>query len=122
MFRVKSLDYKSHVLGSRKHVETKFMKIVNIGLSLQVIFVLFHLLQIRAFVLNRFGLYAVVYIELTLSIISLILGIIAFILNVRVKRTVFVISFGLLSCLWFVVIYLLPEAGIPPALPWLYSD
>ncbi|MGD6834833.1 hypothetical protein ACQCT5_22030 [Sutcliffiella halmapala] len=98
------------------------MKIVNLGLSLQLIYILFYLLQIRTFVLQHFGIYAVAYTELTLSIISLILGMIALFLKVWSKRTIFVISFGLLSCLWFIVIYLLPEAGIPPAIPWFYSN
>jgi len=32
-----------------------------------------------------------------------------------------VTGFGVLICLFFVFIYLLPEAGTPPAIPWLYS-
>ncbi len=98
------------------------MRIVNAGLLLQIIYILFYLLQIRTFVLQHFGIYAVAYTELTMSIISLILGITALILKDWSKRTLFVISFGILSCLWFIVIYLLPEAGIPPAIPWFYSN
>ncbi|MGM8365178.1 hypothetical protein ACLIBG_06805 [Virgibacillus sp. W0181] len=98
------------------------MKIANLGLSLQLIYVLFYLLQIRTLILQHFGIYAVAYTELTLSIISLTLGIVALILKVWSKRTIFVIIFGLLSCLWFIVIYLLPEGNIPPAIPWFYSN
>ena len=98
------------------------MRIVNLGLLLQLIYILFYLLQVRTFVLQQFGIPAVAYIELTLSVISLILGIIALILKIWSKRTIFVILFGLFSCLWFIVIYLLPEAGIPPAIPWFYPN
>jgi hypothetical protein len=98
------------------------MRIVNVGFLLQMIYILFYLLQIRTFVLQQFGIYVVVYTELTLSVISLLLGITALILKIWSKRTIFVISFGLLSCLWFIVIYLLPEANIPPAIPWFYSN
>ena len=98
------------------------MRIINLGLLLQLIYILFYLLQVRTFVLQQFGIHAVAYIELTLSVISLILGIIALILKVWSKRTIFVILFGLFSCLWFIVIYLLPEAGIPPAIPWFYPN
>jgi len=98
------------------------MRIVNLSLLLQLLYILFYLLQIRTIVLERFGIYAVAYTELTLSIISLLLGIIALILKVWSKRTIFVISFGILSCLWFIVIYLLPESDIPPVIPWLYPN
>ena len=90
------------------------MRIVNLGLLLQLIFISFYLFQIRTFVLQRFGIYAVAYIELVLTIGSLILGIIAIIFRIWTKRTIFVISFGVLMCLWFIVIYLLPESDIPP--------
>lgn len=98
------------------------MRIVNLGLLLQVVYILFYVLQIRTLILQRFGIYTVAYTELTLIVTGLILGIIAVILKVRSKRTVFVISFGVLSCLWFVVIYLLPESDIQPTIPWFYSD
>lgn len=98
------------------------MRIVNLSLLLQLLYILFYLLQIRTIVLERFGIYAVAYTELTLSIISLLLGIIALILKVWSKRTIFVISFGVLMCLWFIVIYLLPESDIPPVIPWLYPN
>ncbi|WP_062051104.1 hypothetical protein [Bacillus sp. JCM 19034] len=98
------------------------MRIVNIGLLLQLIYVSFYLLQMRAIVLQKFGIYVVAYIELALTIGSLILGIIALILRIWSKRTMFVISFAFLLCLWFYAIYLLPESDIPPAIPWLYSN
>src|SRR5699024_12190072 len=94
--------------------ERHSLKIVNLGLLLQFIYILFYLLQIRTLVLQQFGIYVVAYIELTLSIISLIFGIIALILKVWSKRTRFVISFGVLSCVWFIVIYILLESDIPP--------
>lgn len=93
------------------------MRIINIGLIVQLIYISFYLFQIRTFVYQWFGVYVVVYIELVLIIGGLISGIIALILRVWIKRTIFVISFSLLLCLWFIVIYLLPESGIPPALP-----
>lgn len=98
------------------------MNIVNVGLLLQAIYILFYLLQIRTFVLQQFGINAVAYTEFTLIMMSLMVGIIAFIHRGWSKRIKFVISFGLLLCLWFIVIYLLPEGDIPPALPWFYSN
>jgi len=58
------------------------MRIVNIGLILQLLYVSFYLFQIRTIVLQRFGIYAVAYIELALTIGSLLLGITALILRI----------------------------------------
>ncbi|MBU5467940.1 hypothetical protein KQI49_14005 [Virgibacillus sp. MSJ-26] len=64
------------------------MRIVNIGLILQLLYVSFYLFQIRTIVLQRFGIYAVAYIELALTIGSLLLGITALILRIWSKRTI----------------------------------
>src|SRR5690625_4486380 len=102
--------------------ERHSLKIVTLGELLQFIYILFYLLQIRTLVLQQFAIYVVAYVELTLSIIILIFGLIALIFKVWSEVTIYVISFVVLSCLWFIVIYLLPESDIPRAIPWFYSN
>ncbi|WP_019392803.1 hypothetical protein [Priestia filamentosa] len=95
-----------------------------IGLTLQIIFVLFITLlnSFRIYILNYYSVYPPAIFELSLGIISMLLGVHGLIKRKKVMISSLVILFGILICLYFMFVYLLPEAGIPPEIPWLYSE
>ncbi|MCY8234249.1 hypothetical protein [Priestia endophytica] len=95
-----------------------------IGLTLQIIFVLFITLfnSFRIHIYNHYSVYPSALFELSLGIISMLLGGYGLIKRENVMLSSFVTLFGILICLYFVFVYLLPEAGIPPEIPWLYPE
>ncbi|MGQ3381104.1 hypothetical protein ACT6P6_23960 [Priestia endophytica] len=95
-----------------------------IGLTIQIIFVLFITLfnSFRIYIFNHYSVYPPALFELSLGIISMLLGGYGLIKRKNVTLSSFVILFGILICLYFVFVYLLPEAGIPPEIPWLYPE
>lgn len=95
-----------------------------IGVTLQIIFVLFITLfnSFRIYIFNHYFVYPPALFELSLGIISMLLGGYGLIKRKNVTLSSFVILFGVLICLYFVFVYLLPEAGIPPEIPWLYPE
>ncbi|WP_028391054.1 hypothetical protein [Bacillus cihuensis] len=94
------------------------------GLILQVLFILVISIfnNIRIFVLEHFSVYPVALFELFLGLVSFVCGIYGIIKRVNPLLSILVSLFGVLICLYFVIVYLLPEAGIPPAIPWFYSE
>lgn len=100
------------------------MSVPYIGLALQMIFVL----SITAFnswrvsIMDHYSVYPIALFELSLGVLSALLGVYGLIQRDKIKLSVLVTGFGILICLFFVFIYLLPEAGTPPAIPWLYSE
>ena len=99
------------------------MSIPYTGLALQIVFVLFITVfdSWRAFIINHYSVYPPALFELSLGLLSTFLGLYGLIKRDKIKLSLFVTGFGVLICLFFVFIYLLPEAGTPPAIPWLYS-
>jgi hypothetical protein len=77
---------------------------------------------IRIFVMEQFNVYPVAFFELFLGFASFSCGIYGILKRVNPIISVYVSLFGVLICLFFVFVYLLPEAGIPPVIPWLYSE
>ncbi|PYZ96342.1 hypothetical protein CR205_11470 [Alteribacter lacisalsi] len=100
------------------------MKIVLLGLVSQIVFILFISVFgfIRLSMYHHFGVYSVALPELFLGVISFLCGVYGLFKKVNYKLSLPVTIFGFLICLWFIVLYLLPEAGIPPAIPWFYSE
>jgi hypothetical protein len=70
----------------------------------------------------NYSVYSVALFELCLGVLSLICGAYGLFKKVNYKLSLGVTIFGSLICLWFIVLYLLPEAGIPPAIPWFYNE
>ncbi len=70
----------------------------------------------------NYSVYSVALFELFLGITSLTCGVYGLIKKVNYKISLGVAIFGSLICLWFIVLYLLPESDIPPAIPWFYSE
>ncbi|MDC0705462.1 MULTISPECIES: hypothetical protein [Priestia] len=99
------------------------MSIPYAGLALQIVFVLFITVfdSWRASIINHYSVYPPALFELSLGILSTLLGLYGFIKRDKITLSLLVTAFGILICLFFIFIYLLPEAGIPPAIPWLYS-
>jgi hypothetical protein len=97
------------------------LSIPVLGLILQVLFMLsisvFNF--IRIFVMEQFNVYPVAFFELFLGLASFVCGIYGILKRVNSLISVLVSLFGVLI---FVFVYLLPEAGIPPVIPWLYSE
>ena len=71
--------------------------------------------------MEQFNVYPVAFFELFLGLASFGCGIYGILKRVNPLISVFVSLFGVLI-FNFVFVYLLPEAGIPPAIPWLYSE
>ncbi|MFJ7976780.1 hypothetical protein JNUCC23_10355 [Peribacillus sp. JNUCC 23] len=95
------------------------------GLILQALFILVISIfnNIRIFVMEHFSVYPVVFFELFLGLAtSFVCGIYGIIKRVNPLLSILVSLLGVLICLYFVIVYLLPEAGIPPAIPWFYSE
>ncbi|MEH7348500.1 hypothetical protein [Gottfriedia acidiceleris] len=99
------------------------MKVPVWGLILQLLFILFNTVFnfLRIFVMDHYSVYPVALFELSLGLSSVFCGIVGIWKREKPLLSVFVILFGILICCDFVFIYLLFEAGIPPAIPWLYS-
>ena len=100
------------------------MSVPYIGLALQMVFVLFITVfnSWRVFIMDHYSVYPIALFELFLGVLSALLGLYGLIQRYKIKLSILVTGFGVLICLFFVFIYLLPEAGIPPAIPWLYSE
>ncbi|AMQ05418.1 MULTISPECIES: hypothetical protein [Sporosarcina] len=100
------------------------MSIPVLGLILQVFFMLsisvFNF--IRIFVMEQFNVYPVAFFELFLGLASFVSGIYGILKRINPLISIFVSLFGVLICVFFVFVYLVPEAGIPPVIPWLYSE
>ena len=99
------------------------MSVPYIGLALQMVFVLFITVfnSWRVSIMDHYSVYPIALFELSLGVLSALLGLYGLIQRDKIKISVLVTGFGVLICLFFVFIYLLPEAGTPPAIPWLYS-
>jgi len=99
------------------------MSVPYAGLALQIVFVLFITVfdSWRASIINYYSVYPPALFELSLGILSTLLGLYGLIKRDKITLSLLVTGFGVLICLFFLFIYLLPEAGIPPAIPWLYS-
>jgi len=104
--------------------EKKEMKFTKIGLIFQLIFVLTITIfnPVRVYVMNHYSVYPVALCELFIGLISLICGVMGLIKKETTGLSNFVLIFGLLICFYFVFLYLLGEAGNPPAIPWFYSN
>ncbi len=73
--------------------------------------------------MEHFSVYPVAFFELFLGLAtSFVCGIYGIIKRVNPLLSILVSLLGVLICLYFVIVYLLPEAGIPPAIPWFYSE
>ncbi|KMY50148.1 hypothetical protein [Peribacillus loiseleuriae] len=94
------------------------------GLILQVLFIsvisIFN--NIRISIMEHLFVYPVAFFELFLGLASFVSGIYGIIKRVKPLLSILVSFFGVLICLYFVFVYLLPEAGIPPVIPWFYSE
>lgn len=66
--------------------------------------------------MEHFSVYPVAFFELLLGMVSLICGLLGLIKKANIRLSIFVLVVGLLISFYFVVIYLLPESGIPPAI------
>ncbi|MCR6107858.1 hypothetical protein HXA34_16340 [Salipaludibacillus agaradhaerens] len=97
------------------------MSFIIIGLGLQIIFILLITLFnfLRVFVIDNYSVYPIALFELFIGVVSLFCGLYSLIKFKRPLLSVFVILFGLFICFFFIFIYLLPEAGTPPVIPWL---
>lgn len=97
---------------------------VTVGLRLQIIFILFiTIFNVgRVFIIEKYSVYPIALFELSIGIVSFFCGLYSLIKCNKPILSLFVTVFGLFICIFFVYIYLLPEAGIPPAIPWLYPD
>ncbi|WHY93131.1 hypothetical protein QNK12_06490 [Neobacillus cucumis] len=100
------------------------MKLLYLGLTLQTIFLFWIILlnSVRVYFMEHYTVYSVAFFELFLGVASFICGIIGLIKKANMGLSIMVMVFGVLICFFFVFIYLLSEAGIPPAIPWLYSE
>lgn len=102
------------------------MKIPFWGLVFQLIFILLITLFnfVRVFIIEHYSVYPIALFELFLGIGSIFCGVYGIIKKVKPFLSIFIIIFGLLICLFFVVIYLIPEMGVgePAAIPWLYFE
>jgi hypothetical protein len=98
------------------------MEITYLGLFFQIIFFLlitvFNFLRI--YIMNHLSVYPVALFELFLGLASFICGIIGLIKKTKISFSIIIMLFGIVICVYFVFVYLLGEAGIPPAIPWLY--
>ncbi|RAS81326.1 hypothetical protein [Priestia endophytica] len=95
-----------------------------IGFILQIIFVLFITLfnSLRIYLFEHYSVYPPALFELLLGILSILLAGYGLIKREKVLLSSFVLLFGIFIGLYFVFVYLLPEAGIPPEIPWLYPE
>lgn len=100
------------------------MKIPYWGLALQIIFVLSITIfnSIRVIIMEHYSVYPIALFELFTGVISILFGVYGIIKKIKPFLSLFIISFGLLICLFYIFVYLLPEAGTPPPIPWLYSE
>lgn len=98
--------------------------VVRIGLGLQILYLLILTVFnfVRVFIIENYSVYPMALFELTIGVVSFFCGLYSFIKVNRGLLSLFVTLFGLFICFFFIFIYLLPEAGIPPAIPWLYPD
>ncbi|PGT15369.1 hypothetical protein COC96_19795 [Bacillus cereus] len=99
------------------------MNIPFLGLILQIIFFLSMTLFsfVRVYFLDNFSVYPVALVDLFIGLTSFICGLYGVIKKIKPFLSLFVIISGLFICFFFIFVYLLPEAGTPPAIPWLYS-
>ncbi|MFS0667203.1 hypothetical protein AB1L12_04635 [Peribacillus frigoritolerans] len=100
------------------------MKLVHLALVLQVIYILLMTFFnfVRIYVMDHYSVYLVAFFELFLGIASFICGLLGAIKKESIGLSIIIMIFGLFICVFFVFIYLLGEAGIPPAIPWFYSE
>ncbi|MGG4491009.1 hypothetical protein [Metabacillus idriensis] len=94
------------------------------GLALQSVFILLITIfnPLRIAVMEVCSVYPVALFELFLGAVSLICGIYGLSKRNMPAVSVFVAAFGVLICFYFIFVYLLPEAGTPPPIPWLYNE
>ncbi|UCZ53440.1 hypothetical protein LGQ02_01165 [Bacillus shivajii] len=100
------------------------MKVLYVGITFQFIFMLLmtFLNFARIYIIEHYSVYPIALFELFLGIASIVCGVYALMKRVKPILSFFVVMFGFFICFMFVFMYLLPEAGIPPAIPWLYPD
>jgi hypothetical protein len=100
------------------------MKVPYWGLVLQIFFVLFITLfnSLRVMVMEHYSVYPVALIELFIGVLSTLMGLYGMVKKIKPFLSSCIFSFGLFICFFFFVVYLLPEAGTLPPIPWLYSE
>ncbi|MCR8847917.1 hypothetical protein NQ095_05820 [Rossellomorea sp. SC111] len=94
------------------------------GVVLQIIFILSITVfnYIRIIVMHQYSVYPVAFFELSIGLLSVLIGIYGLIKKNKPVLSFFNTSIGLLICFFFYVVYLLPEAGTPPPIPWIYTE
>lgn len=94
------------------------------GLLLQTVFILSITIFsfIRSFVFDNYTVYILAFFDLFIGLASALCGLYGLISETRQLLSLIILLFGLLICFFFIVAYLLPEAGMPPAIPWLYPE
>jgi hypothetical protein len=97
------------------------MEIPFWGLALQIIFVLSITIFncVRVIIIEHYSVYPVALFEVFIGVTSTLCGMYGIIKKMKPFLSLFIIFFGLLICFFFVFVYLLPEAGTPPPIPWL---
>lgn len=99
------------------------MKIPYVGIGLQFIYLALLLFfnDIRIMIMEQYSVYPIALFELMLGVVSFLLGVYGVVKKINLSLSVLVSFLGIIICFLFVFMYLLPEAGIPPAIPWFYS-
>ncbi|WP_035187198.1 hypothetical protein [Alteribacter aurantiacus] len=95
-----------------------------VGLLIQMTYLLFTISVDFLFLIERTALTAYQFgiSMMVTAILTTTLGIIGLSSRHRLTMSGWVTAVGLLMGAWFVFAFLLPEAGIPPEIPWLYPD
>ncbi|MFK3959861.1 hypothetical protein [Guptibacillus hwajinpoensis] len=102
-------------------MRNKRRSVSSIGLFLQLFLLLFvtMLNGLRTSLINHFSIYPVALMELTIGVISLCFGVYGLIQSKNSALSWIIVIIGGLTCFLFIFVYLLPEAGTPPLIPWL---
>jgi hypothetical protein len=100
------------------------LKVLRLGIVFQLLFVLLLTVGnfVRIFIIDHYSVYPIAFFELFLGIGSLSCGVYGLIKTEKPILSLWLICFGLLICVFFIVVYLLPEGDIPPEITWFYSE
>jgi len=72
--------------------------------------------------MDHYSVYPIAFFELFLGVVSFICGLLGFIKKTSIGLSILVMVLGVLICFFFVFVYLLGEAGMPPAIRWFYAE
>ncbi|MBM7095264.1 MULTISPECIES: hypothetical protein [Alteribacter] len=112
------------VIHKHKGRDTILKHAALIGLIIQITYIFFTMAVDFLFLIERTALTAYQFgiSMMVTAILTTILGTIGAFSGNRPVMSGWVTALGILMGAWFIFAYLLPEAGIPPVIPWLYPD